>query len=417
VVEALQQLHGQVYKGVTLYNCRGDNLAEGLEIILTKMTVNKLVLEYSEFEADGTHIFQDKEARAVASAFAPKTTTKSSIQSLHLKGLPRTPALGEALKEALTNGTIKSFQWTAGLFGQMMALPQDGNNHENAADNADYAFWNNLRHGLQSCSTLKRLDIQYVEADAMVSMILSGLQSHPSLQFISVSLKDLGSDVENGIRNLFATIENRDGAAHTSSLKTIKFSLRGAFSSIPTLPRPQTDQNFKYILDLYFSSDEQMETLGEGLSRNDAIEDLHLRYHSVTAHGMKILGGWIGNSDTKLRKLCIDGRSIDTEGAQAILNAVKNHPCGLEVVELPTTCPFRREIQHHADLNKAGWSKMLRNESHKSLGGFALWPYVLERASRLTYSRKCQTENDQRLVNAVFHLLRGPAALHRTQVE
>ncbi|KAL3908576.1 MAG: hypothetical protein SGILL_008431 [Bacillariaceae sp.] len=410
VLEALNALNGSTYKKVTLFNCRGDRFAPSLQHILSNINIHTLVLEYTEAQADGSPIFEDQHAQALSNGFV-EGASSSTIRTLSLKGLARSSALGEALQEALAHSKIENFQWTNGLFGQTLVLPQANNNDESE----EYAFWNHLVVGLKSCCTLKRLSIKYVEADAMMAMIMSNLNGHPSLQSISISIKDFTSDIQVGIQKLVANDGDGDNPDHVSPLQTLKLSIRGDFSSIPVLPRPtNTNQQFKYILELYFSSDQQMEALGEGLNRNETVEEVRMRYNVVSSAGLVILGSWLEKENTKLRRLYMDGRSIEEEGGKALLNAVKKNRSRLEVVELPIGSPYRLEIQHYADLNLAGWSRILRSEKTSEL---SVWPTFLERANTMVYTTKSEKENEERRANAIFHLMRGAAVLRQTQNE
>jgi hypothetical protein len=273
-----------------------------------------------------------------------------------------------------------------------------------------------LFHGLQSCHTLKTLDVKVTELDKFMSQLLSLLKDHPSLVSISLSFKSVGLDAQCDFEKMSIACDNYDNNndnihENDSPLETLKLSIRGGISRFPTLP--PSNGRLKYILELYFVTDHRMHILGEGLNRTEAIEEVHLKFHSMTSKGIKSLAKWLGNSNTKLRKLFIEGREIEVDGAKELLKAVQKNPGWLEVIDLPTSCPYRSEIQHYADMNKAGWSKMIRDDKRSS--NLTLWPLVLERANNIVHSSKPSKENNQRRANTVYHLLHRPATLHRFQ--
>jgi hypothetical protein len=429
VLDCLRQLKGKEYARVTLFNCKGKYLDQGLSVIMTEVKVKALILEYTELTPNGSSYLLEGEAKAIGNALSQG----SAVKSLSLKGIARSRALAESLKFGLPRSKVEAFQWSNGLLvgqssvlrvapepngdGGLVGVDGDDNDNYNNTTNAIHDFWMALSVGLQECRTLKTLEIRYLEFDDAMSKLLEDLRGHPSLIKIAVCVKNIGFNVQDGIERLSSALKNDkyntecndDNDDSNTPLETLKLSIRGGFSRLPTLPSPRNGR-LKYILELYFAGDQHMEVLGEGLSRNVALDEVRLRYHSLTTEGIKTLSSWLANSYTKLRKLYIEGRLIRLEGARALLDAMAFNKW-LEIVELPHSCSYRCNIQHYADLNKGGWNKMIRAESCLEQ---KLWPFVFERVNKLMYSNKSRKENESRRASVMYQFLHGPAGLYRS---
>ena len=154
-----------------------------------------------------------------------------------------------------------------------------------------------------------------------------------------------------------------------------------------------------------------MAVTGEVLIKNEELSELRLLYHSLTSEGIGVLSSSLGSKQSKLRQLHISGAPIKGSGTMALLGAVQNNPSWIEVIDLPRRTHRRSEIQHFADLNKAGWSRIFRRSEKKySTEMVKLWPYIFERANSLHYCKTPKEENQARRANAIFHLLRGSTA-------
>lgn len=411
VVEALLALSDENYQQVELFNCKGDKLHLVIHHLMTKIEVDTLTLEYTEFESP---CFQDVEANAIGDALEQN----SSVKSLCLKGLTRFPALGDALKRGLPRSKVKHFQWTNGLYESMRLQGDVENVEARSHQDADDEFWTALIAGLRNCVVLQRLEFRFIETDSLIARLLASLHRHPSLSQIVFTIKTFGEEINSGIDCLIlGPVADREtdvgDIVNEVPLQTIEISIRGDIRRLPTLPNPR-QKKIKYVMWLYFSSDGQMDALGEGLHRNSAIDEVHVLYHSVTCQGLRTLSSWLGRRQTKLRKLYMEGRPVQSFGALALLEVIQEQPSSLETVRLPRGTVHAAQIQHFADLNRAGWGKMVRNEENSSRN-LALWPYVIERASILILGNRSKKENETRRANVVFHLVRWHAALHRNK--
>ncbi|KAG7353469.1 hypothetical protein IV203_002824 [Nitzschia inconspicua] len=403
VLVALRELQGKSYQLSTLFNCSGQFLGEVLSRIMTTMRVDCLFLEYSStMTFDGKPLFQDECSKAMGQALA----RGSPVQNLCLSGLSTSLSLGEALKFGLPHSNIKSFEWyqDGNSVGRNLGIDEmDGQNNE-------FQFWMSLLAGLKSCHTLKQLEFRNVRRDEIMSHYMTTLRKHPSLTYLGVSVKDFGNGIQFGINNLMSLCEENDGIVemlNQSPLKTLKLSFREKVSAIPSLPKPRHDK-LKYILEFINATDRHMNTLGEGLAQNEDVEEVHILDHLLTSEGILKLSSWLGERETKLRKLTMRGSPIGKTGALALLAAVQKNRSWLEVAELPRGTDLRPAIQHFADLNKAGWSRIIRNERSDSME-IRLWPHVIARANNLVLCNKSKRENDARRADTIFHLLRGQA--------
>jgi hypothetical protein len=406
VLTAMERLRGHEYRKVTLFNPTGSLLDHALDLILRLLKVDTFVLEYSGpfgLGSDGDHggstILRDKDAHAIGDALC----NGSPVKVLCFKGVPRSRSLGEALKAGLSQSqSITSFVWSQ----QRDLVSSLDVESSDVVDHINHDFWSRLSHGLENCRSLKRLEIRQSERDEVMAQLLVSLQNHPTLRHMTICVSNIGDEIEHALQRL-CEFKCMNGASE-SPLETIKIRIRGQLLRVPSLP---SNGRLKYKLEPWFASDGHMEILGAGLSRNDAVDELDLRYHSLSCLGVKTLASWLPKA-RHLRKLILEGRLIKQEGASAMLAAMRRNHESLELVSLPRSCPHRRQIQHYADLNKAGCIK-LRQEPNVPL---ALWPLVLSRADKLTYSERNCKENQMRQANVLYQLLHGPASFGRLQV-
>jgi hypothetical protein len=405
VVEAIGELQGRSYQQVAFFNCSGQLLAEALSIVMTKMEVDSLVLEYSSaIGPDGDPLFQDKHSKALGEALVGG----SPIKSLRLNGLCASETLGKALQAGLPKSNIQTFEWVQNDSNVLAML-------QTAEDRSitEYEFWMSLLAGVQACNTIQHLEFRHVRRDEIMSHVMTTLRSHPSLKHLGISVRGFGSNIQHGIETLVSAPTNVYETANVTeqaTLQSLKISVCGKLSHFPNFPRPQNDQT-RIILEFINTTDQQISVISEGVSRNTEIKEIRLLHHHLSCKGVRILSSWLSKSQTRLRKIYVQGSSIGDLGAFSLLAAVRENPSWLEVVELPRGTRYRCAIQHFADLNKAGWSEMIRIESNR-VKDIVLWPLVIERANKLEYCSRSPKENAARRVNSLFHLLRGPATLH-----
>jgi hypothetical protein len=412
VLSAMEQLRGYEYRKVTLFNPTGSSLDYALHLILTVLTVDTFVLEYTgsndtvgadDNDNDGSSsTLRDKDAYSIGDALC----NGSRVKKLYFKGVPRLKSLGIALKVGLSHSqSITSFVWShhRDLIIHPSALQSSTHIDDNNRD-----FWYQLCHGLENCKNLQRLEIRQSEQDEIISQLLVSLRNHKSLRHITICVSTIGHAIERALERLCES-NCCSHAGSVSPLERIKIRIRGQLLRIPALP---SNGRIKYMLEPWFANDGQMDILGAGLHRNDAIDELDLRYHSLSCLGVKTLASWLPEARS-LGKLILEGRLIREEGAAALLVAMRDHEAWLEVVSIPRSCPYRCQIQHYADLTKAGWNQLRQDPNMLP----ALWPIVLARASKLAYCDRHGKENQARQMNVLYQLLHGPVTFDRLKLD
>jgi hypothetical protein len=410
VLAALRRLEGHEYRKVTLFNPTGTSLDRALAMILSDLRVDTFVLEYTTIldaggdeGDDGTSaILRDRENRAIGDALR----NGSPVKSLCFKGVPRWKSLAKALKAGLSQSQhLESFVWSHRRGVAANLDVESSNSNDNVR-----AFWKTLSQGLESCRSLNRVEIRQPERDEVTAELLMSLRNHPALRHMTICVYSIGSEIEHALGYL---CESQCMSAGNSGdgppLQTIKIRIRGQPVSVPALP---SNGRIKYMLEPWFVCDEHMEVLGAGLSRNNAIDELDLRYHSLSCRGIQTLASWLPRAGM-LRRLILEGLVIKEEGAATLLTSICANHEWLEGISLPLSCPYRRQIQHYADLNRAGNTKLRRDPD----APLALWPLVLARADKLAYNERYVKENKLRQANALYQLLHGPATFGRLQTD
>lgn len=404
VLDALGNLQGRSYQQVMIFNCCGRLFGDALRIIMTTMMVDRLSLEYSTMLLPG---FRGEYAQVIGDALQQN----SPVKSVRLNGVPISPNLGKALRDGLPCSNIESLEWVQSANAQEVMLMSA----QNDTHNEEFDFWMSLLEGVRSCNTLERLDLHCMNRDKIMGHVMTTLREHPALRSLAISVNGLGRDIQVGMKNLVSvsmdpSVENwyDTDMFVESPFRCLKLSIRGEFSEIPSFPKPRNDK-IKYKLEFIGPRDSKMDKLGEGLTRNHDIEEVVLQM--LTTEGMQVVSRWLSNSQTRLPRLTISLSNIQKAGTLALLRAIQANPSWLEAVELPRGTVLRAEIQHFADLNRAGWSKMIRNEREPSVP-IGLWSNIIARANNLVLCHKSKKENEARRADAIFHLLRGPATLH-----
>jgi hypothetical protein len=158
---------------------------------------------------------------------------------------------------------------------------------------------------------------------------------------------------------------------------------------------------------VFCSLSEDMVLLGRMLRANsNVIEEIDLGHNGIPSSELDILIPSLAQV-CGLERLYLHGNTLSPQGAAALLQAASSPMMSrIQTMRLPFCCPMAAELQHAADLNRAG-----RNILLDPATPVALWPLVLERAGKLAFGSG-DTFDSAKRANAIYHLLHGPATLY-----
>ena len=330
-----------------------------------------------------------------------------NLQELRVEGIVIPPAALAILLES--SSTLKS-------------LILDGVNF-------DASFCEALGYGLEKTPSLETFVWNYGTSPTMESqhlrplaLVLRGIQRNETLQQIET---DLGN--EDFATRLFQVVSHHPMLTElhvkiapariqqaleqlvqcpSSKLRVLKLCMNGDLARWQ-MPLP-TNNRIQYCLEpTNAKTDQDMVLLGQILIANsNVIEELDLGHNGISASELDILLPYVVQA-RGLKRLYLHGNTMAQQGAATLLQAVYSPMSRIQTMQLPFGCPMVAELQHAADLNRAGRSLLLDPATP-----VALWPLVLERAGKLTFGTSGDTFDNAKRANVIYHLLHGPATLY-----
>jgi hypothetical protein len=367
VTDQLCAFRGRRFGRIVLMSCRGK-----LDLVMSIL--------FEELQVEALRIDSLRFKPSTAKALGKGLAQSRYLKSLSFQAMSMTETLAESLKHGLAQTrNLETLLWNT------ITAPQG------------VKWVNHILEAIQKNSSLKRLGIYRVK-NLCSAQVLHSIQNHSTLQHLAMTLQDLKPSTLKALENLANSSQ--------SKLCTMKLCIRGEWQRITCLPSGRV----RFSLEISTTRYKNMRILGKALAENDSIESLSLGYNGFADENITILSSWLRKAKG-LKHLNLNGNSLETEGSQALISALQsNHQ--LERVELPIRCEHTDQICHLVDLNRGGRRLLLDTNAPSSL-----WPHAMDRAGSIDYSEyplhTNSKENDRRRANVVYHLLHGPALLHR----
>ena len=123
--------------------------------------------------------------------------------------------------------------------------------------------------------------------------------------------------------------------------------------------------------------DNELECITSALKHNTTLEQLDLSMNEITDRGFQILADALPHLN--LKRLFVHGNRDGEKGKQYLLEAMRRGS-NLELLRVDSDSQSYEEIRLFGRLNRGGRRVLLDRNFPRSL-----WPYVLERANRLTF--------------------------------
>jgi Ran GTPase-activating protein (RanGAP) involved in mRNA processing and transport len=327
-------------------------------------------------------------------------------------------ALAKGLQK---NRSVKSLVLRVDLFQRLAEALAEGLSTNAALEElslilstSDTTAINTLARGIKQNTGLKTLLLNRCSLeDGQVAALIKALENHPSLQELSVQ----GSQCRAmGIVAISGLLQSSNEKPFKLDLSKQNFS-RNEMFGISFLAPALPDNKSMRFLDLSSNdlTDVDMACLASALAENSALEELKLINCNISDKGIQILAHHLPRM-VGLRSLWLQNNPFGLKGAQVLLDAVKKNK-QLEQLWLPTgKGPEMDRIQEallpHLQLNQAG-QKLLYSDPNTVPQ--SLWPLVLERVNAIEWdSVSKQHSSDKALLNAMYHLLQGPALCIRS---
>jgi hypothetical protein len=262
-----------------------------------------------------------------------------------------------------------------------------------------------LASGLKQNSSLCILSVaECTLEDAELAVLIGALESHPSLKELSLrenlghkhALAALGKMLSSSkcqLEELNFSEQDCDEDGLTGYLWPLADGLRW-------------NQSLKRLnLSSCQLLDEDMDHLGQILA-TCKLETMDLGDNSITPSGFV---SCTQNIPKSLKSFDFSGIEFEEEEAVChTLTLFEEHPQlwddGLEWED--SKSPIHRKIQHFKDLNRCGRILLLARDGAIPL---SVWPIVLARANTVMEGSR----SEERTLNAIFHLLQGPALMQR----
>ena len=254
---------------------------------------------------------------------------------------------------------------------------------------------------LQTNKTLKTFKVHWSGLeDDQLAVLSRALLHHPSLEEWDLAgniCREHGMDAVSRLMmqsNTLDTLCSREQCVEQGKLDIT--SLVTALSAAP----PSSCSLVRLDLGVNNLDDDDMIQLAGALSNNKTLKELDVRCNCITNRGVEIFARE-SLVTMGLHKLWLQGnRNIDEEGAVAMRDTLKVN-VHLEYVGFSQDFTCWYELEYYMALNWGG-RRLLHEINNINI---ALWPLVLERASK--YDRM------DRVASILYYLLRGgPALLH-----
>ena len=380
IIEYVQQCPSLPWTSISLFHCRGE--VDHLCLVLqNKLEIlHALRLEDTPIHHWGIALFFEE---------------SKSLKTLVLNDMDVNKPFCDILTAGLQNTkSLERLVWNRGG----VSLPRYTARHRTwkGVDTV-------LLGGIQRNKTLKRIEMDFCH-EGFLPQLLQVVSHHPSLTELHVHTSVVNSTSTCCIHKaLQQLVQCRDSQLYLLKL-CMHCDLIGWHHPLPTNNRIQ------YCLQpTSVKTDQDMERLGRMLVANHSvIQELNMRCNGISSKGLDILMPYISQSRS-LERLYLHGNSLSKEGADTLLQTLTVPKSVLQKVELSHDCPSAPEMQHEADLNRAGRRLLL--DSDVPMG---LWPLVLERAGKLSFGAAGINDKSKR-ASVTYVLLHGPATFHYQQ--
>jgi hypothetical protein len=263
-----------------------------------------------------------------------------------------------------------------------------------------------LASGLKQNSSLCLLYVDRCSlGDAELAELLDAVESHPSLKKLSLwgnkgqkhALVALGKVLASSkcqLEDLDFSDQGFNDNGHNGLTGHLGILAQGLRCN--EYPLTRLDLSFCKLID------NDMDHLGQILA-TCKLEQLNLGGNLITHSGFVSL---TQNIPKSLKRFDISGNNFDEEDAAChSLTLFEEHPQLWEDGfnwKYPKS-PIHQKVRHFKDLNRCGRTLLVRGAAIP----LSVWPIVLARANTLL------SDYPERTPNAIFHLLQGPALMHR----
>jgi hypothetical protein len=264
-----------------------------------------------------------------------------------------------------------------------------------------------LLRGIQRNKTLKRIEMDFCH-EGFLPQLLQVVSHHPSLTELHVHIPSptgaVNSTLTCCIHKALQQLVQCPDSQLCVLILCLHCDLIGWHEALPTNSRIQ------YCLrPTKVKISQDMERLGRMLAANHSvIQELDIRCNGISSKDLDTLIPYISQSRS-LERLYLHGNSLSKQGADTLLQTLTVPKSMLQKVEFSYGCPLAPEMQHQADLNRAG--RRLFLDSYIPTG---LWPLVLARAGKLSFGTAGIYDKSKR-ASVTYVLLHGPATFHHQQ--